>query len=96
MTEKLFRFTAIAEACSWVGLLIGMFFKYALVHNEAGVKIFGPVHGGLFVLYSLSVLLAARAYRWDPRITLYGLLAGILPLTTLWFERRAPRRLATA
>ncbi len=96
MVEKLFRFAAIAEACSWAGLLVGMFFKYVIVHNEIGVKIFGPVHGGLFVLYMLSVLLVARAHRWNLRMTCYGLLAGVLPLATLWFERYSPRQLETA
>ncbi|WP_018348995.1 DUF3817 domain-containing protein [Longispora albida] len=93
---KLFRIAAIAEACSWAGLLVGMFFKYVVVHNELGVKIFGPIHGVLFVVYGVSVILAARAYRWDPRTIALGLAASIPPLATIWFERRVTRALATA
>ncbi|MDT7667614.1 MAG: hypothetical protein QOC74_397, partial [Pseudonocardiales bacterium] len=32
-----FRIAAVAEAISWTGLLIGMVFKYLVVHNAAGV-----------------------------------------------------------
>ena len=42
-----FRLIAFAEAVSWVGLLVGMYFKYlGSPQTEVGVKIFGPVHGG--------------------------------------------------
>lgn len=43
-----FRAVAIAEAVSWVGLLIGMFFKYVVVGDDIGVTIFGPIHGAIF------------------------------------------------
>nr|BFE71047.1 hypothetical protein GCM10020092_043480 [Actinoplanes digitatis] len=35
----LFAAIAIAEACSWAALLIGMFFKYGPVGDEIGVRI---------------------------------------------------------
>ncbi|MGH3747239.1 MAG: DUF3817 domain-containing protein, partial [Micromonosporaceae bacterium] len=55
-TITLFRIAAVAEAVSWLGLLTGMFFKYVAVHDELGVKIFGPIHGALFLAYCLAVL----------------------------------------
>lgn len=57
---RAFRAVAIAEACSWTGLLIGMFFKYVVVFDDIGVKIFGPIHGALFVAYLVVTLVAAR------------------------------------
>ncbi len=89
---RIFRGVAIAEACSWTGLLIGMVFKYLVVFDDLGVTIFGPVHGALFVAYVLVTLLSARTFRWDLRTTVVGLLASIPPLTTIWFERRVARR----
>ena len=89
---RVFRGVAIAEACSWTGLLVGMVFKYLVVFDDIGVKIFGPVHGVLFVAYVVVTLLAARTFRWDLRTTVLGLLAGIPPLATIWFERRVARR----
>jgi integral membrane protein len=87
-----FRIVAIAEACSWAGLLIGMFFKYVVVFDDIGVKVFGPVHGALFVAYVVVTLIVARTFRWRLPFTLTALVASIPPLATLWFERRAHRQ----
>lgn len=87
-----FRVVAIAEACSWTGLLIGMVFKYLVVFDDLGVKIFGPIHGALFVAYVLVTLAAARTFRWSAGRTVVGLAASIPPLATVWFERSMVRR----
>jgi len=84
-----FRLLALAEAVSWAGLLIGMFFKYVLVNNELGVKVFGPVHGVVFVGYVLVTLMLA--HRWDRRTTIWALVASIPPFGTVVFERWAQR-----
>lgn len=86
-----FRVVAVAEACSWVGLLIGMFVKYVPETSEIGVKIFGPIHGAVFVAYVLVALLAARVLRWSAGTTLLALVASVPPLVTIWFERWATR-----
>jgi integral membrane protein len=93
---RAFRAVAIAEACSWVGLLLGMFFKYVVVHNEIGVQVFGPIHGALFVAYLVVAVLAARVLRWSTPTLVLALACSIPPLATLWFERRtrpAPQHL---
>jgi len=89
---RLFRVVAIAEACSWAGLLIGMFFKYVVVGNEIGVQVFGPIHGALFVLYVGVTLAAWRMLRWDLKTVALALVSSIPPLMTIWFERRAAAR----
>jgi integral membrane protein len=86
-----FRIVAIAEACSWVGLLIGMFVKWVLETSEVGVQIFGPIHGGVFVAYVLVTLVAARVLRWSAGTMLLALVASVPPLVTIWFERWATR-----
>ena len=86
-----FRIVAVAEALSWIGLLAGMFVKWVLRTSEAGVQVFGPIHGGLFVLYLLVALVAARVLRWSPGTTLLALAASVPPVATIWFERRATR-----
>ena len=86
-----FRIVAVAEACSWIGLLIGMFVKYVPETTELGVKIFGPIHGGIFVAYVVVALVTARVLRWSMGTTLLALIASIPPLATVWFERRATR-----
>jgi integral membrane protein len=87
-----FRVVAIAEACSWAGLLIGMLFKYVVVFDDIGVNVFGPIHGALFVAYVVVGLVAARVLRWNLPTTVLALVASIPPLATLWFERWARRR----
>jgi len=91
-TFRFFRLAAFAEAASWTGLLIGMVFKYLIVENEIGVKIFGPIHGALFILYLVSVLLTRPVGGWSARATLVGLIASIPPFGTLFFERWAVKR----
>lgn len=89
---RLFRAAALLEAVSWAGLLTGMFFKYVVVQNEIGVKIFGPIHGGLFILYVLAVLLVRERLVWTGRVTLLALVASVPPFATLVFERWVTRR----
>jgi integral membrane protein len=86
-----FRAVAIAEAISWIGLLAGMFVKYVPETSELGVKVFGPIHGAVFVAYVVLAVVAARTLRWSRGTTLLALVASIPPLATVWFERRATR-----
>jgi integral membrane protein len=95
---RLFRLAAFAEAVSWTGLLIGMVFKYLVVKNEIGVKVFGPIHGVLFLCYLAAVLALWTAIRragtprWGRGVLVLGILASIPPFGTLVFERWAVRR----
>lgn len=86
-----FRVVAAAEALSWTGLLIGMFFKYVVVRDEIGVQVFGPIHGAVFVAYVLTVLVLFRRFGWTAGVTLLALAASIPPLCTWFFERWAER-----
>lgn len=92
VSAKVFRVTAVAEACSWLGLLIGMFFKYVVVENEIGVKVFGPIHGALFVTYLASLLWVAVHERWRLGRVAVGAAAAIPPFTSVIFERWAAGR----
>jgi integral membrane protein len=86
-----FRIVAVAEACSWVGLLAGMFVKWVLQASEVGVHVFGPIHGGIFIAYVVVALVASRLLTWDVPTTLLALVASVPPLATVWFERLASR-----
>ncbi|MET7767064.1 DUF3817 domain-containing protein [Nocardia sp. NPDC005366] len=87
-----FRFFAVLEALSWLGLLTGMAFKYLPdPGNEIGVKIFGPVHGAVFILFLLTALLASRELDWNWKTTVLALLSSIPPFFTVVFEVWAVR-----
>jgi len=85
------RVVAIVEALTWIGLLIGMAFKYVLAQDETGVQVMGPVHGAAFVAFLTVTLLAARTFDWSARVTLIGLASSVPPLGSLVFERWAVR-----
>ncbi|BAH49413.1 DUF3817 domain-containing protein [Rhodococcus opacus] len=91
-TAKRFRFVAILEAFTWLGLLIGMAFKYLPADgNEIGVKIFGPIHGGVFVLYLLVSLWTARKLSWNLVTIFWALVASVPPFGTVVYEVWAAR-----
>ncbi len=87
----LFRVVATAEAVSWAGLLTGMYFKYLTNAGDVGVRIVGPIHGGIFVAYVLLTFLASRAAGWGRWATLVGLACSVPPFATLAFEVWAHR-----
>ena len=86
-----FRIAAIAEAISWTGLLIGMVFKYLVVHNAAGVHLFGPIHGVLFLVYVALAIVVWRRQQWSTTVGVVALLASIPPYGSVVFERWATR-----
>lgn len=89
--NRLFVAVAIAEALSWLGLLTGMYFKYLTDAGELGVKVFGPIHGGVFVVYVVLALAAARLNRWSTGTTALALVCSVPPFATLAFEQWAMR-----
>jgi integral membrane protein len=89
-----FRLVALLEAVSWVGLLVGMYFKYlGNPRTEIGVKVFGMAHGLIFVAFVVAGLLAGIAFRWAAGAWLLAVLASIVPLGSviflIWADRTA-------
>ena len=95
--RTVFRTVAIAEAFSWGLLLVAMFFKWVLDAEplglaEGGVPVAGPIHGGIFLLYVVWTIVAARTFRWNAKTFVLGLAASIPPFFTVWFETWADRQ----
>ncbi len=96
-----FRLIAMAEAVSWVGLLVGMYFKYlGTPRTEIGVKVFGMVHGLVFIAFVVAALLVGVAVRWTLSTWLLALLASIVPLCSviflIWADRTGRMGAASA
>lgn len=89
---RLFRRIAVAEAVTWALLLSGMFLKYVTHTTELGVRIFGMVHGVVFIAYCLTALFVAVNQRWSLGTTALALASAVPPFMTVWFDRRAQRR----
>jgi len=96
-----FRPVALLEAVSWVGLLVGMYFKYlGSPRNEVGVKVFGMAHGLVFIAFVVIGLLAGIAFKWATGTWLLALLASIVPLCSviflIWADRTGRMGAASA
>jgi integral membrane protein len=90
---RLFRAIALLEAVSWVGLLVGMYFKYlGSPRTEIGVKVFGMTHGLVFIAFVVATMVVGAACRWGIATWLACLLASIVPLCTVIFLIWADRR----
>lgn len=87
----LFALVAFFEAFTWAGLLAGMFLKYVTGTTEAGVWLFGRLHGVAFMLYLVMTIVAAISLRWKWWVALLALVAAIPPLVTvpleIWLRR---------
>lgn len=87
-----FRVSGILETISTISLFfIAMPLKY-IGGNEILVKIIGPIHGGLFILYIVLVFWEQRKGRMDVNTAIKGMLAAIPPGGPIWFERNLARK----
>lgn len=92
LARRAFRAAAVVEALTWAGLLVGMYLKHVSGTTEAGVWLFGRLHGAAFLGYLAATVLAARALRWGPVVTLVALAASVPPLATVVVEGLLRRR----
>jgi integral membrane protein len=90
-TRTAFRVIAVVEALTWVGLLIGMYYKYIAATTELGVRIFGSLHGAAFIVYLGVVLLVRQRFAWGNVVTLVALACSVPPFASLVFEVWAER-----
>ncbi len=76
----------IAEGITFLLLLgVAVPLKRLGGHSEF-VRIMGPLHGAMFVLYVVSVILAGRASRWSKKKYALALGAGIVPFGTFLLD----------
>ncbi|MFW5468501.1 DUF3817 domain-containing protein [Knoellia sp. CPCC 206435] len=87
--QLLFRRVAVAEAITWALLLAGMFLKYVTETTDLGVRIFGMVHGVVFLAYGLVALVTWVNQRWPLGVGLLAVLSAVPPFATVLFDRRA-------
>ena len=81
------RYLSIAEATSFLVLLVASALKRWGPQDELGVQIIGPIHGALFIAYVGLALFVAVRRRWRPRRTLVVLAASVLPVAPFILER---------
>ena len=82
------RITALLEAISYLLLLgIAMPLKYIWQQPQA-VKIVGAIHGGLFVVFGIALLLALQKGRWPLKRAAFIFAISFLPIVPFFVDRR--------
>lgn len=82
------RLLAFVEGISFLVLLfVTMPLKYAFQMPEPN-KIFGMIHGLLFVLYVFAVIQITVEQQWKVRKMFLALLASIIPFGTFWADKK--------
>lgn len=91
---RFFRVVAVAEAASFlVLLLVAMPLKY-MADMPLAVKYTGWAHGLLFVLYLILCSAVARKYSWSFGRFFIAALASVVPLGPLMLEKRLKKEQA--
>lgn len=86
--QKWFLYSARLEGLSFLLLLfVGMPLKYFAAMPE-GVRVLGPVHGGLFLIYCALVFFIGSAQEWSAKKYCAALIASVLPFGTFVFEKK--------
>lgn len=82
------RFIGLLEGISYLVLLgVAMPLKYLAGFPQA-VLLVGSIHGGLFILFILSVLeVTIRRPWWSPSFWFKAAVASLLPFGTFVFDR---------
>lgn len=85
-----FRYVALAEATSWLVLVVATVWKYGADGPDLA-PLLGPIHGILFLAYVYMALMLREDAGWDGRTTV-GILAGaVIPGGGFVVERRLLR-----
>lgn len=83
----IFKIAAIGEACGWTLLITGILIgKYLTPHSNIAVQIAGHMHGTLFLIYIVLVLVVAPSLKWSLTRTLFAGLMSVPPYGSLMFE----------
>jgi len=84
---KTLRHLAIWEGVSYLLLAITMLLKYVWKIPEPNYAV-GVVHGGLFILYCVFVMLCSLKFNWTLGKTLILGIASLVPFGTFWAEKK--------
>lgn len=87
MSIQNFRYVALAEATSWLVLVIVTVLKYGADGPDLA-PVIGPIHGVLFLAYVFMALSLREDAGWDGRTTLGVLVASVIPFGGFVVERR--------
>lgn len=86
-TLKNFRFIAFWEGWSYLTIFVTMIFKYVFNMGMANF-IVGSIHGALFIIYVLLLLLLLIQKRINITQAIIGFIVSLIPFGTFYAEKR--------
>lgn len=95
MKGRSLRSLSILGILEGISLLLLLFVavpvKYFMPHGEILVKIIGPMHGGIFLLYIFVAIVAVLEYKWGVVKFLLVVAASVIPFGFLYVEYKMIR-----
>ncbi|MDP5273006.1 DUF3817 domain-containing protein [Chengkuizengella axinellae] len=89
---QFFRYIGFAEGLSFLILLfIAMPLKY-IFDIPTAVSIVGSIHGGLFILFIITILYVATEHKWPFSKALLAAISSIVPFGPFLFDARILRK----
>ncbi len=89
MKGRSLRSLSIIGILEGLSLLVLLFVavpvKYLLLHDQL-VRVVGPIHGGIFLLYIVIAIIAVLEYKWNLKTFLLILAASVIPFGFLYVE----------
>jgi len=87
---NIFKIAAISEAVGWTILIFGILFKHFVTpFNNIPVLIAGKIHGTIFLIYLVAVIITYSSLHWSRKRTIVAALASVPPYGSLAFEQWA-------
>lgn len=94
MSDPLLRYRVMANVVGAV-LLVLVFVAVPLRYlggHPTLSKTVSPIHGGLYMILVVCVVLLGRAHRWPVRRIVLVALGGTVPVVSFFVERRVAAR----
>ncbi|AQZ66466.1 Putative membrane protein [[Actinomadura] parvosata subsp. kistnae] len=92
---KPFRVLAYVVGCMLLVLCVGMVLRYGF-GEDAMSKIVAPIHGGLYMIYLITVMNLGMKARWSWPYMAGVMLGGTVPFLSFYVERRVTQRVQNA
>lgn len=92
---KRYRVMAVVVSIALFVLLFGIVLRYGFDYEDFS-KAYSPIHGLLYIVYLVTVVLLGQQARWSLWRTVGVMLAGAVPVLSYVVERRVVRDAAAA
>lgn len=90
LSHSTVRWVAIAEATSFIVLMICVVFKYSGPKAAGPVMVMGWVHGLLFLAYLWVIIRARSAFGWGRRRTAIAAISSVIPFAPYFVAHGEP------